>query len=180
MLLMIRAFSTRHPAMAFIPDVRLICHWLPPVFVPTMFRPLSCSSEATTQHPLRVIRWSHNAYITHYYAAAALIPERLRWNIARAGNCLPLACALLFRRLSFGSGASTSRRPVCRTDLYRAANGRDDTTRQPLDAPRNIRRYWQAQQAPAEYTPPHYAQHSGRVRLICFSFALWYSAICRR
>ena len=28
MLLMIRAFSTRHPAMAFIPDVRLICHWL--------------------------------------------------------------------------------------------------------------------------------------------------------
>ena len=47
MLLMIRAFSTRHPAMAFIPDVRLICHWLLPAFVPTMFRPLSCSSEAT-------------------------------------------------------------------------------------------------------------------------------------
>ena len=46
-LLMIRAFSTRHPAMAFIPDVRLICHWLLPAFVPTMFRPLSCSSEAT-------------------------------------------------------------------------------------------------------------------------------------
>ena len=129
---MIRAFSTRHPAMAFIPDVRLICHWLPPAFVPTMFRPLSCSSEATTQHPLRVIRWSHNAYITHYYAAAALIPERLRWNIARAGNCLPLACALLFRLLSFGSGASTSRRPVCRTDLYRAANGRDNLHCNPL------------------------------------------------
>ena len=121
---MIRAFSTQHPAMAFIPNVRLICHWLPPAFVPTMFRPLSCSSEATKQYPLRVIRWSDNAYITHYYAAAALIPERLRWNIARAGNRLPLAVALLFRRLSFGSGASTSRRPVCRTDLYRAANGR--------------------------------------------------------
>ena len=93
-LLMIGAFSTRRPAMAFIPDVRLVCHRLPPAFVPTMFRPLSCSPEATTQHPLRVIRWSHNAYITHYYAAAALIPERLRWNIARAGNRLPLACAL--------------------------------------------------------------------------------------
>ena len=49
-LLMIRAFSTRHPAMAFIPGARLICHWLPPAFVPTMFRPLSCSSEATNQH----------------------------------------------------------------------------------------------------------------------------------
>lgn len=94
--------------MAFIPGVRLICHWLLPAFVPTMFRPLSCSPEATTQHPSRVIRWSHNTYITHYYAAAALIPERLRWNIARAGNRLPLAIALLFRRLSFGSGASTS------------------------------------------------------------------------
>ena len=123
MLLMIRAFSTQHPAMAFMPDVRLICHWLPPAFVPTMFRPLSCSSEATKQYPLRVIRWSDNAYIAHYYAAAALIPERLRWNIARAGNRLPLAVALLFRRLSFGSGASTSRRPVCRTDLYRAGAG---------------------------------------------------------
>ena len=41
------------------------------------------------------------------------ISERLRWNIARAGNWLPLACALLFRRLSFGSGASTSRRANC-------------------------------------------------------------------
>ena len=131
-LLMIGAFSTRHPAMAFIPDVRLICRWLPPAFVPTMFRPLSCSPEATIQHPLRVIRWSHNAYITHYYAAAALIPERLRWNIARAGNCLPLACALLFRLLSFGSGASTSRRPVCRTDLYLATYGRDSLHAAPL------------------------------------------------
>ena len=36
---------------------------------------------------------------------------------------MPLAVALLFRRLSFGSGASTSRRPVCRTDLYRAGAG---------------------------------------------------------
>ena len=27
-LLMIGAFSTRRPAMAFIPGVRLICHWL--------------------------------------------------------------------------------------------------------------------------------------------------------
>ena len=142
MLLMIGAFSTRHPAMAFIPGVRLICHWLPPAFVPTMFRPLSCSSEATTQHPLRVIRWSHNAYITHYYAAAALIPERLRWNIARAGNCLPLACALLFRLLSFGSGASTSRRPVCRTDLYRAANGRDNLHGYPLTRRAIFRRHF--------------------------------------
>ena len=129
---MIRAFSTRHPAMAYIPGVRLICHWLPPAFVPTMFRPSSCSSEATTQHPLIVIRWSDNAYIAHYYAAAALIPERLRWNIACAGNRLPLACALLFRLLSFGSGASTSRRPVCRTDLYRATDGRDSLHCNPL------------------------------------------------
>ena len=106
-------------------SVSFVAGYCSPVFVPTMFRPLSCSPEATTQHPLRVIRWSHNAYITHYYAAAALIPERLRWNIARAGNCLPLACALLFRLLSFGSGASTSRRQVCLTDLYRATDGRD-------------------------------------------------------
>ena len=39
MLLMIGAFSTRHPAMAFIPDVRLICHWLPPAFVRPLFSP---------------------------------------------------------------------------------------------------------------------------------------------
>ena len=114
-LLMIGAFSTRRPAMAFIPGVRLICHWL----LLTSFCPSVCSTPRDTrtkrqkQHPLQVIRWSHNAYITHYYAAAALIPERLRWNIACAGNCLPLACALLFRLLSFGSGASTSRRENC-------------------------------------------------------------------
>ena len=125
-LLMIGAFSTRRPAMAFIPGVRLICHWL----LLTSFCPSVCSTPRDTrtkrqkQHPLQVIRWSDSAYITHYCAAAALIPERLRWNIARAGNCLPLACALLFRLLSFGSGASTPRRPVCRTDLYRATDGR--------------------------------------------------------
>lgn len=161
--------------MAFIPGVRLICHWL----LLTSFCPSVCSTPRDTrtkrqkQPPLQVIRWSHNAYITHYCAAAALIPERLRWNIARAGNCLPLACALLFRRLSFGSGASTSRRPVCRTDLYRAANGRKNATQSPLDAPRYIRRHWQAQPAAAGYTPPHYAQHRGRVRLIWFSFSLF-------
>ena len=38
-LLMIGAFSTRHPAMAFIPGVRLICHWLPPAFVRPPFNP---------------------------------------------------------------------------------------------------------------------------------------------
>ena len=38
-LLMKRAFSTRQPAMTVNPIVRLICDWLPPAFVPTMFRP---------------------------------------------------------------------------------------------------------------------------------------------
>ena len=56
--------------------------------------PRDARTERQKQYPLRVIRWSDSAYITHHCAAAALIPERLRWNIARAGNCLPLACAL--------------------------------------------------------------------------------------
>ena len=144
MLLMIRAFSTRHPAMAFIPDVRLICHWLPPAFVPTMFRPLSCSSEATTQHPPRAIRWSDNAYITHYYAAAALIPERLRWNIARAGNCLPLDYSSYYfpSRPGVWSVFGIVEIVLCynnavrhnppRIDLYRATYGRDNLHCNPL------------------------------------------------
>lgn len=165
---MIGAFSTRHPAIAFIPGVRLICHWL----LLTSFCPSACSTPRDTR-----TKRQNNTHCGLYGGLIMLtsrtttppplpISERLRWNIARAGNCLPLACALLFRRLSFGSGASTSRRPVCRTDLYRATDGRENATLQPLDAPRNIRRYWQAQQAPAENAPPHYAQHSGRVRLI--------------
>ena len=93
------------------------------------------------------------------------ISERLRWNIASSGNCLPLACALLFRRLSLGSGASTSRRPVCRTDLYRAANGRENATLQPLDAPRYFPPSFRHGRK-AENAPPRYVQHSGRVRLI--------------
>lgn len=126
--------------MAFIPSVRLICHWLPPAFVPTMFSPLRCSPEATTQHPLRVIRWSDNAYITHYYAAAALIPERLRWNIARVGNCLPLdnssycspglpgvwsVFGIVEIVLCYNNAVLRKQQ---RIDLYRAAHGREYAT----------------------------------------------------
>ena len=165
---MIGAFSTRRQAIAFIPGVRLICHRL----LLTGFCPSACSTPRDTR-----TKRQNNAHCELYGGLTTLtsratappplsISERLRWNIARAGNWLPLACALLFRRLSFGSGASTSRRPVCRTDLYRAANGRNDTTRQPPDAPRNIRRNRQAQQAPAEYAPPPYTRYRGHVRLI--------------
>ena len=111
------------------------------------------------------------------YVQPCEIPRR---NGAIIPRHTPSVAALLFRLLSFGSGASTSRRPVCRTDLYRAADGRDGATHSPFDAPRNIRRNGQAQQAPAEYPPPPNTQYRGRVRLIWFSFSLSDSAICRR
>ena len=69
---MIRAFSTRHPAMAFIPDVRLICHWLLVTsFCPSAVQPLEMHGRSDKLTPTRVIRWSDDAYITHHYAAAA-------------------------------------------------------------------------------------------------------------
>ena len=147
-------------------------------FCPDDVPPLSCSSEATTQHPLRVIRWSDNAYITHYYAAAALIPERLRWNIARASNRLPLADSSYYSPSLPGVRSVFSiveivlfynnavRQKPQRIDLYRAANGRQNATQSPLDAPRNIRRNGQARQASAEYAPPPHIRYGGRVRLI--------------
>ena len=106
---MIGAFSTRRPAIAFIPGVRLICHWL----LLTSFCPSACSAPRDTRTERQ-----HNTHCELYGGLITLtsrattpppppISERLRWNIARTGNCLPLACALLFRRLSFGSGAST-------------------------------------------------------------------------
>ena len=55
MLLMIRAFSTRHPAMAFIPDVRLICHWL--LFTslcPPAVQPLEIHGRSDVQNHQRV------------------------------------------------------------------------------------------------------------------------------
>ena len=106
------------------------------------------------------------------------ISERLRWNIARAGNCLPLANSPYYSPSRPGVWSvfgiveivlfynNAVRQKPQRIDLYRAANGRDRTTLSPLDAPRNIRRNRQAQPAPAEYAPPPYAQHTGRVRLI--------------
>lgn len=135
---MIGAFSTRHPAMAFIPGVRLICHWL----LLTSFCPSVCSTPRDTrtkrqkQPPLQVIRWSHNAYITHYCAAAALIPERLRWNIACAGNCFPLDYSSYYSPSLPGVWSvfriveivlcynNAVRQKPQRIDLYRAANGR--------------------------------------------------------
>ena len=155
---MIRAFSARHLAMTFIPGVRSVCRRLS-----------DCGFCHPYVQPIEILRM-HGA--TH--------------NIRRE------TLALLFRRLSLGSGASTSRRANCgiyialergTTAYYtlRFRNSqRGDTTLSPPDAPRNIRRNGQARQAPAEYTPPPYAQHTGRVRLIWFSFSSFrYSAICR-
>ena len=179
MLLMIRAFlrDTQRWHL-YRASVSFVTGYCSPAFVPTMFSPLRCSSEATTQHPLRVIRWSDDAYIMHHYAAAALIPERLRWNIARAGNCLPLDDSSYYSPSLLGVWSvfgiveivlyynNAVQQKLQRIDLYRAAYGRDNATRQPLDAPRYIRRHWQAQPAPAEYAPPPYTQYRGRVRLI--------------
>lgn len=140
--------------------------------------PRDTRTKRQKQHPLQVIRWSDNAYITHYCAAAALIPERLRWNIACAGNCLPLANSSYYSpsrpgvRSVFGVVEivlcynNAVRQKPQRIDLYRAAYGRENATRQPSDAPRNIRQHRQVQRAAAEYTSPRYVQHSGRVRLI--------------
>ena len=48
---MIRAFSTQHPAMAFIPDVRLICRWL--LFTslcPSAVQPLEIHGRSDAQN----------------------------------------------------------------------------------------------------------------------------------
>ena len=72
MLLMIRAFSARHPAMAFIPGVSLICHRLLFTgFCPDDVPPFELLVGSDKLTPMRVIRWSDDAYITHHYAAAA-------------------------------------------------------------------------------------------------------------
>ena len=55
-LLMIRAFSARHPAMAFIPDVRLICHWLLSTsFCPSAVQPLEMHGRSDAQNHQRVL-----------------------------------------------------------------------------------------------------------------------------
>ena len=51
-LLMIGAFSTRHPAMTFIPDVRLICHWLLLTsFCPSAVQPLEMNGRSDNTTP---------------------------------------------------------------------------------------------------------------------------------
>ena len=106
------------------------------------------------------------------------ISERLRWNIACAGNCLPLDDSSYYSPGLPGVWSvfgiveivlyynNAVQQKLQRIDLYRAAYGRDNATRRPPDAPRNIRLHWQAQPAPAAYPPPLYAPHSGRDRLI--------------
>ena len=58
--------------MAFIPDVRLICHRLLSTgFCPDDVPPFELLVGSDKLTPMRVIRWSDDAYITHHYAAAA-------------------------------------------------------------------------------------------------------------
>ena len=170
MLLMIRAFSTRHPAMAFIPDVRLICHWL--LFTslcPSAVQPLEIHGRSDAQNHQRVRTRLPAANDTPLDDSSYCSPSLPgAWSVFGVVEIV----------LCYNNAV---RQKPQRIDLYRAAHGRDCATHRPLDAPRNVRRNGQAQQAPAGYTPPHYAQHSGRVRLIWFSFSLVViGSICRR
>lgn len=68
-----KGFSTQHPAMAFIPGVRLICRWLLfTSFCPSAVQPLEMHGRSDKLTPMRVIRWSDNTYVMYHYAAAAL------------------------------------------------------------------------------------------------------------
>ena len=72
--------------------------------------------------PMRVIRWSDNAYITHHCAAAGHNPATLEHSAHEqlAAACNVPYCFTFCRSVR---GRPLARRPVCRTDFYRAGAG---------------------------------------------------------
>ena len=75
MLLMIRAFSTRHPAMAFIPDVRLICHWL--LFTslcPSAVQPLERYTDGATLKTAKESARGSQQQMIHRLMIAPTVP----------------------------------------------------------------------------------------------------------
>ena len=163
MLLMIRAFSTRHPAMAFIPGVRPICHcpywrydcsslqtgtaYLIAVFVIRMFNP-SRYYGCTTLLTIYAVR-----HLPYYFAV---------YRLARG---LPLHAAKIAVFISRWSGAQ-----YCNNASRSRNSQRENATQRPLDAPRHFPPSLRHRRK-AENAPPRHAQHSGRVRLIWFSFS---------
>lgn len=161
---------TRYPARAA-RNIRLFC--------PAVVQPLEMHGRSDNRNPLRVIRWSCNAYIAHYYAAAA---HNLRTAFLEHSTHGQLICRLTiaptYPPVSQACGRFSVSSKSCysiitppglmppRINLYRATNGRDDATHPPPATPRNIRRNRQAQQAPAGHTPPPNAQQSGRGHVI--------------
>ena len=138
LLLMIGAFSTRPPAMAFIPGVRLV------LSLATVHQLLSvrCSTPRDTrtkrQNNTHCELYGGLIMLTSRITAPPPLPisERLRWNIACSGNCLPPANSSYYfpRRQGVWSVFGVVEIVLCynnaarqrpqRIDLYRAANGR--------------------------------------------------------
>ena len=114
MLLMIRAFSTQHPAMAFIPGVRLICRWLLfTSFCPSAVQPLEIHGRSDVQNHQRVRTRLPAANDTPLANSSYYSPGLPGvWSVFSVVEIV----------LCYNNAA---RQKPQRIDLYRAADGRD-------------------------------------------------------